>query len=122
MVTVNQLILGIRKKRKFKIKKPALDKCPQKKGFCLRILLMTPKKPNSAIRKVARVLLSNLKQVSGYIPGKGHNLQKHSAILIRGGRVRDLPGIKYKIIRGKFDLKGVVNRRSSRSKYGVKIV
>ena len=103
-----------------KIKTPALEKNPQKKGVCLKILIKTPKKPNSALRKIAKIKLNNNKIILGYIPGEKHTLQEHSIVLIRGGNTADLPGVKYKIIRGKFDLKGVINRKSSRSKYGTK--
>lgn len=121
MTTINQLVTNARKKKSSLNKKPALDKCPQKKGTCFRTFYLTPKKPNSAIRKVARVILSNFLRVTAYIPGKGgHNLQKHSVVLVRGGRKKDLPGIKYTIIRGKYDLKPVPNRVQARSKYGIK--
>lgn len=121
MTTINQLVRKPRIKSKNKIKTPALQKCPHKKGSCFRTFFLTPKKPNSAIRKVARVILSNKLKVTAYIPGKGgHNLQKHSVILIRGGRRKDLPGIKYTMIRGKYDLKSVPNRVQARSKYGIK--
>lgn len=120
MATINQLIKGIRKKKIKKIKKPALQGNPQKKGICLRVFFANPKKPNSAIRKVTRVILSNRLKITCHIPGEGHKLQKHSHILIRGGRVRDLPGIKYRVVRGKLDLQGVTHRLSARSKYGVK--
>lgn len=105
---------------KLKVKSPALDKCPQKKGVCLLVYTKTPKKPNSALRKVARVRLSNGFDIIAYIPGEGHNLQEHSVVLVRGGRVKDLPGVKYHLIRGVFDLQGVSSRRKSRSKYGTK--
>lgn len=121
MTTVNQLC---RKKRiqKLKINKtPALNKCPQKKGICLKVFLRTPKKPNSALRKLAKLrLLSNLKIITAYIPGEGHNLQDYSVVLVRGGRVKDLPGVKYHLIRGKYDFAGLKNRKTSRSKYGTK--
>jgi small subunit ribosomal protein S12 len=120
MPTINQLCRSIRKKKKKLNKTPALDSCPQKKGICVKILITTPKKPNSALRKVARVRLSNKKLVTAYIPGEGHNLQEYSTVLMRGGRVKDLPGVKYHLIRGKLDLIGVKNRKTSRSKYGVK--
>lgn len=120
MATINQLLQNLRIKKIKKIKKPALQKCPQKKGICLRVFYANPKKPNSAVRKVSRVILSNRLKVTCHIPGQGHKLQKHSHVLIRGGRVRDLPGIKYRIIRGKLDLQGVLHRLSARSKYGVK--
>lgn len=118
MPTINQL-LSLRKKKKVKNSKKKLTKCPQKKGICLRVFLLTPKKPNSALRKVARLRLTNKKFVTAYIPGIGHNVQKFSSALIRGGRVRDLPGIKYKIIRNKYDVAPVYNRSQARSKYGV---
>merc|ERR1712115_178777 len=120
MGTTNQLSLNIRKKRIKKNRVPALQKTPQKKGFCVKVFTRTPKKPNSAIRKLARVRLTNNLCINVYIPGEGHNLQEYSSVLIRGGRVKDLPGIKYHIIRGKFDLKGLSNRKTSRSKYGAK--
>ncbi|MGX7576977.1 30S ribosomal protein S12 [Candidatus Vidania fulgoroideorum] len=120
MPTINQISKFNRKKKKVKLKNPALQGSPQKKGVCLKVYTTTPKKPNSALRKVAKVKLSNGKEVICYIPGEGHELQEHSIVLIRGGRVRDLPGVKYHLIRGKFDLCGVLNRKSSRSKYGVK--
>ena len=120
MPTINQLI---RKGRGAKIKKsksPALQQSPQKRGVCTRVMTFTPKKPNSALRKVARVRLSNGIEVTAYIPGVGHNLQEHSAVLIRGGRVKDLPGVRYHIVRGTLDSLGVADRRRSRSKYGAK--
>ena len=120
MPTINQLI---RKGRKTVIKKnkvPALRACPQKRGVCTRVYTSTPKKPNSALRKVARVRLTNGIEVSAYIPGEGHNLQEHSIVLIRGGRVKDLPGVRYHIIRGALDTAGVEDRKNSRSKYGAK--
>ncbi|MBC7321001.1 30S ribosomal protein S12 [bacterium] len=120
MPTVNQLIRFGREKVKTKTKAPALDGCPQKRGVCIRVGTMTPKKPNSALRKIARVRLSNGMEVTAYIPGIGHNLQEHSVVLIRGGRVKDLPGIRYHIIRGTLDAAGVENRRQGRSKYGAK--
>lgn len=123
MITNNQLI-NLKQKRLKKLKKiksVALDKCPQKKGVCLKIFIRTPKKPNSAQRKVAKVRLPATRvTVTSYIPGEGHNLQEHAMVLIRGGRVKDLPGVKYHIIRGKYDLLGIKNRKSSRSKYGTK--
>ena len=120
MPTVNQLVRQGRKaKRKFS-KSPVLDKCPQKRGVCLLVRTMTPKKPNSALRKVARVRLTNKIEVTAYIPGEGHNLQEHSIVLVRGGRVRDLPGVRYHIIRGVLDSQGVADRRQARSKYGAK--
>ena len=121
MLTINQLSLkNSRKQKKFKKKTPALNSCPQKKGVCIKIFIRSPKKPNSACRKVAKVKLSTGKRVEAYIPGEGHNLQQYSVILIRGGRTPDLPGIKYRLIRGKYDFKGVKNRKTSRSCYGVK--
>lgn len=121
MATVNQLCLNFsRKKKIYKFKTPALKKKPQVKGICIKIYNRTPKKPNSALRKVAKVKLSTGKKVECYIPGEGHNLQQYSVVLIRGGRVPDLPGVKYHIIRGKYDLNGVKGRKTSRSKYGVK--
>jgi small subunit ribosomal protein S12 len=120
MPTVNQLVRHRRKpKRKFS-KSPVLDQCPQKRGVCLQVKTMTPKKPNSALRKIARVRLSNNKEVTVYIPGEGHNLQEHSIVLIRGGRVRDLPGVRYHIVRGTLDCMGVEKRKQSRSLYGAK--
>jgi len=119
--TINQLI---RKGRKTVIKKnkvPALKACPQKRGVCTRVYTSTPKKPNSALRKVARVRLTNQIEVTAYIPGEGHNLQEHSIVLIRGGRVKDLPGVRYHIIRGALDTAGVEDRRNGRSKYGTKL-
>ncbi len=122
MPTQNQLISNnkSRTSKKKKEKAPALNGCPQKQGVCLRVYTRTPKKPNSALRKVAKVRLSNQRRIIAYIPGEGHNLQEHSVVLIRGGRVKDLPGVKYHIIRGVLDLQGIKNRRSSRSKYGTK--
>lgn len=120
MPTINQLCKGIREKKKKFNRAPALDRCPQKKGVCLKILIQTPKKPNSALRKTARVKLSNSKKVIAYIPGEGHTLQEYSTVLLRGGRVRDLPGVKYKLVRGKYDFLGLKNRKTSRSKYGTK--
>lgn len=120
MPTYNQIC---RKKRikKIKLKKtPALDKCPQKKGICTKLVIRAPKKPNSALRKLVKLKLSNEKQVYAYIPGEGHNLQRYSTVLMRGGRVKDLPGVKYHLIRGKLDLFGLKNRKTSRSKYGTK--
>ena len=120
MATVNQLI---RKPRKPKVRKtdvPALEKSPQRRGVCTRVYTTTPKKPNSALRKVARVRLSNGHEVTCYIPGEGHNLQEHSVVLIRGGRVKDLPGVRYHILRGNLDTQGVSNRKQQRSKYGAK--
>ncbi|OHB34454.1 MAG: 30S ribosomal protein S12 [Planctomycetes bacterium GWA2_40_7] len=120
MPTINQLIRKGRKKVLKKSKSVDLEGCPQKKGVCLQVMTRTPKKPNSALRKVARVRLTSGKEVTAYIPGEGHNLQEHSMVLIRGGRVRDLPGVKYHIIRGKLDTAGVDGRKRSRSKYGAK--
>jgi small subunit ribosomal protein S12 len=120
MPTISQLVRRSRRpKRKFS-KSPVLDKCPQKRGVCLQVRTTTPKKPNSALRKIARVRLSNQKEVTVYIPGEGHNLQEHSIVLIRGGRVRDLPGVRYHIIRGALDTLGVSGRKQSRSLYGAK--
>ncbi len=120
MPTINQLVRKGRKKIRSKSKSLDLDRCPQKKGVCLQVMTRTPKKPNSALRKVARVRLTNGKEVTGYIPGEGHNLQEHSIVLLRGGRVRDLPGVKYHIIRGRLDTAGVEGRKRGRSKYGTK--
>ncbi len=120
MPTINQLIRKGRKKIKKKNKAPALQACPQKRGVCTRVMTVTPKKPNSALRKVARVRLTNGIEVTAYIPGIGHNLQEHSVVLLRGGRVKDLPGVRYHIIRGAKDTLGVDDRRESRSKYGTK--
>lgn len=120
MPTINQLVRKGREKVKKKSKTPALQGCPQKKGVCVRVYTSTPKKPNSALRKVARVRLTNGIEVTSYIPGIGHNLQEHSVVLIRGGRVKDLPGVRYHIIRGPLDTSGVEDRRKSRSKYGTK--
>lgn len=120
MPTINQLVRAKRRKKIKKSKSPVLERCPQRRGVCLVVKTMTPKKPNSALRKVARVRLSNGKEVTVYIPGEGHNLQEHSIVLVRGGRVRDLPGIRYHIIRGTLDSLGVEKRRKSRSKYGCK--
>ncbi|MBW1690315.1 MAG: 30S ribosomal protein S12 [Deltaproteobacteria bacterium] len=120
MPTINQLIKNGRKKVKKKVKTPALKGSPQKRGVCIRVYTSTPKKPNSALRKVARVRLTNGIEVTSYIPGIGHNLQEHSVVLIRGGRVKDLPGIRYHIIRGTLDSSGVEDRRRGRSKYGTK--
>ena len=120
MATVNQLI---KKSRKPKVKKtdvPALNSCPQRRGVCTRVYTTTPKKPNSALRKVARVRLSNGFEVTAYIPGEGHNLQEHSVVLIRGGRVKDLPGVRYHILRGNLDTQGVADRKKRRSLYGTK--
>ena len=120
MPTINQLVRKGREKIKSRSASPALEKCPQKRGVCVRVYTVTPKKPNSALRKVARVRLSNRIEVTAYIPGEGHNLQEHSIAMIRGGRVKDLPGIRYHIIRGTLDTAGVEGRRQSRSKYGTK--
>jgi small subunit ribosomal protein S12 len=120
MPTINQLVKFGRKRPRVKSKSPVLDKCPQKRGVCLQVKTMTPKKPNSALRKIARVRLSNGKEVTVYIPGEGHNLQEHSIVLVRGGRVRDLPGVRYHILRGCLDASGVEDRKRSRSKYGTK--
>lgn len=120
MPTLNQLCKKIRKKKKKINKTPALQKCPQKKGICTKLVLRTPKKPNSALRKLAKLRLTNKKFVYAYIPGEGHNLKEYSTVIIRGGRVKDLPGIKYHIIRGKLDFSGLVTRKTARSKYGTK--
>jgi len=120
MPTINQLVRKGRKKINKKIKAPALESCPQKKGVCVRVYTTTPKKPNSALRKVARVRLTNGIEVTTYIPGEGHNLQEHSVVLIRGGRVKDLPGVRYHMVRGTIDTMGVEDRKKSRSKYGTK--
>ena len=133
MPTINQLIKKPRKAKNYKSKSPALQTtfntlknspigiaCPQKRGVCLKVTTMTPKKPNSALRKIARVKLTNGVEVNAYIPGEGHNLQEHSVVLIRGGRVKDLPGVRYHIVRGKLDTQGVQNRKQGRSRYGAK--
>ena len=120
MPTINQLVRKHRNIRRKKSKRPDLEACPQKRGVCLQVMTRTPKKPNSALRKVARVRLSNGREVTAYVPGEGHNLQEHSIVLVRGGRVRDLPGVRYHIVRGTLDSMGVEARRKSRSKYGVK--
>ena len=120
MPTINQLVRQGREKPKGKSKSPALQGCPQKRGVCVRVYTTTPKKPNSALRKVARVRLTNGIEVTSYIPGIGHNLQEHSVVLIRGGRVKDLPGVRYHVIRGALDAAGVEDRKKSRSKYGTK--
>lgn len=120
MPTINQLVRKGRNKVQRKNKVPALQACPQKRGVCVRVYTTTPKKPNSALRKVARVRLTNGYEVTSYIPGEGHNLQEHSVVLIRGGRVKDLPGVRYHVIRGTLDSLGVQDRRKSRSKYGAK--
>jgi small subunit ribosomal protein S12 len=120
MPTINQLIRQGRQKQKKRTTAPALDACPQKRGVCVRVYTSTPKKPNSALRKIARVRLTNGMEVTSYIPGEGHNLQEHSLVLIRGGRVKDLPGVRYHIIRGTLDASGVASRKRGRSKYGTK--
>lgn len=120
MPTINQLVRARRTKRPYRSKSPALVKCPQRRGVCTRVYTQTPKKPNSALRKVARVRLTTGMEVTSYIPGVGHNLQEHSVVLIRGGRVKDLPGVRYHIIRGKLEAHGVQDRKQSRSKYGTK--
>ena len=120
MPTINQLVKQGRESRKKKSKAPALQGNPQKRGVCIRVYTVTPKKPNSALRKVTRVRLSNGIEVTAYIPGEGHNLQEHSLVLVRGGRVKDLPGVRYKVVRGTLDTAGVANRKQSRSKYGAK--
>ena len=120
MPTINQLVRKGRRKHKKKSKSPVLDKCPQKRGVCLIVRTQTPKKPNSALRKIARIRLSNGKEITAYIPGEGHNLQEHSIVMVRGGRVRDLPGVKYHVVRGVLDCAGVEGRKQSRSKYGTK--
>ena len=120
MPTINQLVRKARRQQYRKPKHPALLGCPQKRGVCLQVKTMTPKKPNSALRKVARVRLSNGVEVTAYIPGEGHNLQEHSIVLVRGGRVKDLPGVRYHIVRGTLDAAGVQGRNKSRSKYGTK--
>ncbi len=120
MPTVNQLVRKGRKPVQNRSKSPVLDKCPQRRGVCLIVKTQTPKKPNSALRKVARVRLSNQKEITAYIPGEGHNLQEHSVVLVRGGRVRDLPGVRYHILRGTLDASGVDGRHQGRSKYGAK--
>ncbi|HEV8111224.1 MAG TPA: 30S ribosomal protein S12 [Planctomycetota bacterium] len=120
MPTINQLVRKGRQKMKSRSKSPVLDSCPQKRGVCLVVKTQTPKKPNSALRKIARVRLSNGKEITCYIPGEGHNLQEHSVVLVRGGRVRDLPGVRYHILRGTLDASGVDGRTKSRSKYGSK--
>jgi small subunit ribosomal protein S12 len=118
--TFNQLVRMGRTKTRYKTSSPALQSCPQKRGVCVRVYTSTPKKPNSALRKVARVRLTNSIEVTTYIPGIGHNLQEHSIVLIRGGRVKDLPGVRYHVVRGTLDSVGVQNRKKSRSKYGAK--
>ena len=120
MPTINQLIKNYRVKTKVRNKVPALERSPQKRGVCTKVYTTTPKKPNSALRKVARVKLTNGQEVAAYIPGEGHNLQEHSVVMIRGGRVKDLPGVRYHVIRGILDTQGVSDRRQRRSKYGAK--
>ena len=120
MATINQLVRKPRRPNTYKSASPALENCPQKRGVCTRVYTTTPKKPNSALRKVARVRLTNGIEVTAYIPGEGHNLQEHSIVLIRGGRIKDLPGVRYHIVRGTLDTQGVEDRRQARSKYGTK--
>ncbi len=120
MPTINQLVRKGREKIRYRSKSPALTSCPQRRGVCIAVRVMTPKKPNSALRKVARVRLTNGYEVTAYIPGEGHNLQEHSIVLVRGGRVKDLGGVRYHIVRGTLDSVGVANRKRSRSKYGCK--
>ena len=120
MPTINQLVRRSRRPQRRFTKAPVLDQCPQKQGVCLQVRTMTPKKPNSALRKITRVRLSNGKEVTVYIPGEGHNLQEHSIVLVRGGRVRDLPGVRYQVVRGTRDTLGVDGRKQSRSRYGAK--
>ena len=120
MPTINQLIKRSRFRSRIRSKVPALERCPQKRGVCIKVYTTTPKKPNSALRKVARVRLSNGFEVTSYIPGEGHNLQEHSVVLIRGGRVKDLPGVRYHVVRGVLDTQGVQDRKQRRSKYGAK--
>jgi len=120
MPTINQLIRNPRSRPVVRTKVPAMQACPQKRGVCVRVYTTTPKKPNSALRKVARVRLTNGFEVTSYIPGEGHNLQEHSVVMIRGGRVKDLPGVRYHVIRGVLDTQGVSDRRQRRSKYGTK--
>ncbi|MDR2563833.1 MAG: 30S ribosomal protein S12 [Prevotellaceae bacterium] len=120
MLTIQQLVRKGRKKSVNQSKSPALDACPQRRGVCVRVYTTTPKKPNSAMRKVARVKLTNQKEVNAYIPGEGHNLQEHSIVLVRGGRVKDLPGVRYHLIRGALDASGVEGRKQGRSLYGTK--
>ena len=120
MATINQLVRKPRSPETYKSTSPALANCPQRRGVCTRVYTTTPKKPNSALRKVARVRLSSGIEVTAYIPGVGHNLQEHSIVLVRGGRVKDLPGVRYKIIRGSLDTQGVKNRKQARSRYGAK--
>ena len=120
MPTINQLVRKRRRIARKYSKAPVLNKCPQKRGVCLQVKTMTPKKPNSALRKITRVRLSNGKEVTVYIPGEGHSLQEHSIVLVRGGRVRDLPGVRYQVVRGTLDTLGVADRKQSRSRYGAK--
>ena len=120
MPTINQLVRKGRQEELYKSNSPALDRCPQRRGVCTRVYTTTPKKPNSALRQVAKVRLSNQQEVIAYIPGEGHNLQEHSIVLIRGGRVKDLPGVRYHIVRGTLDTQGVAKRQQGRSKYGAK--
>lgn len=120
MPTINQLIRKPREQTVYRSKAPAMQNCPQKRGVCTRVYTVTPKKPNSALRKVARVRLTNGFEVTSYIPGEGHNLQEHSVVMIRGGRVKDLPGVRYHIVRGVLDTQGVKDRKQRRSKYGAK--
>ena len=120
MPTINQLVRQRREQVKYRTASPALMRCPQRRGVCIRVYTTTPKKPNSALRKVARVRLTNSLEVTSYIPGEGHNLQEHAVVLVRGGRVKDLPGVRYHIVRGALDATGVPNRKKSRSKYGTK--
>ncbi len=120
MPTIQQLIRNGRTKAKYKSKSGALDRCPQRRGVCIRVYTTTPKKPNSALRKVAKIRLTNKEEIIAYVPGEGHNLQEHSIVLVRGGRVKDLPGVRYHIVRGTLDTGGVDNRKQSRSKYGTK--
>ena len=120
MPTIMQLLRKPRVPKRKKTKSPALHQCPQRRGVCIQVRTMTPKKPNSALRKIARVRMTNSEEVTSYIPGEGHNLQEHSIVLVRGGRVKDLPGVRYHIVRGTLDTAGVANRKKSRSKYGAK--
>jgi small subunit ribosomal protein S12 len=120
MPTINQLVRKGRSRDRKKPKSPLLEGCPQKRGVCLQVKTQTPKKPNSALRKIARVRLSTGKEITAYIPGEGHNLQEHSIVLVRGGRVRDLPGVRYKVVRGTLDTMGIDDRKRGRSKYGSK--
>jgi len=122
MATINQLCKNSRKNISKKNKTPALEGCPQKKGLCIKIFVRTPKKPNSALRKLAKLKLSNGKNIVAYIPGEGHKLQAYSNVIARGGRVKDLPGVKYHLIRGQLDFKGLLDRKTSRSKYGTKVI